>query len=69
MLYRGRFALLLLGGSFVEVIWVQAIMGWIPFMVALGLFEAPRQSLDREAGHGREMKRIFALSVESLAVA
>ena len=37
-------------------------------MVALGLVEAPRQSLDREAGHGREMKH-FALSVESLAVA
>ena len=52
-------SLILLGGSFVEVIWVQAIVGWIPFMVALGLVEAPRQSLDREAGHGREMKRIL----------
>ena len=52
-------SLILLGGSFVEVIWVQVIVGWIPFMVALGLVEAPRQSLDREAGHGREMKRIL----------
>lgn len=52
-------SLILLGGSLAEVIWVQVIVGWIPFMVALGLVEAPRQSLDREAGHGREMKRIL----------
>ena len=51
---------------FVEVIWVQVIVGWMPFVVALGLVEAPRQSLDREASHGREMKRMRYLWSHSL---
>lgn len=52
-------SLILLVGSFAEVIWLQVVVGWLPLAVALGLVEAPREQLSHKASHVQEMRRIL----------